>query len=96
MTCRLRRRMLHIFERKGWKKDIRTLEHIGCSPKELKEHLEKQFKGGMNWDNRGEWHIDHIIPLSSAKTKEELIKLNHYSNLQPLWAKENLCKGSKL
>jgi hypothetical protein len=96
MKCRLRRRIIHVFERNGWKKDMRTLEYIGCSPKELKEHLENQFKEGMNWDNRGEWHIDHIIPLSSAKTKEELIKLNHYSNLQPLWAKENLCKGAKL
>lgn len=52
----------------------------------------------MNWDNRGlyGWHIDHIIPLSSAKTEEEVYKLCHYTNLQPLWAKENLSKGNKI
>ena len=49
----------------------------------------------MTWNNRSEWHIDHIIPLSSAKTEEELYKLFHYTNLQPLWAKDNLIKGKK-
>lgn len=71
---------------------------VGCSPEFLKEHIEKQFKDGMTWDNYGfyGWHIDHIIPLSSAKNEEELYKLCHYTNLQPLWAKENLSKGSKI
>lgn len=71
---------------------------IGCSPEFLKEHIEKQFKNGMTWDNYSfyGWHIDHIIPLSSAKNKEEIQKLCHYTNLQPLWAKENLSKGSKI
>lgn len=71
---------------------------IGCTPQFLKEHLESQFKDGMSWDNYGfyGWHIDHIIPLSSAKNEEELYKLCHYTNLQPLWAKENLSKGSKI
>ena len=50
----------------------------------------------MNWDNRSEWHIDHIVPLSSANTEEELIRLCHYTNLQPLWAEDNLKKGGKL
>jgi hypothetical protein len=74
----------------------RTFDIIGCSPESLKEHLEKQFTNGMTWDNRSEWHIDHIIPLSSAKTEEELYKLCHYSNLQPLWAGDNLSKGNKV
>ena len=49
----------------------------------------------MNWKNHGEWHIDHIKPLSSAKSEEEMNKLFHYSNLQPLWASENLKKRDK-
>ena len=62
----------------------------------LKEHLELQFVDGMSWDNRSEWHIDHIIPLSSAKTDEEIYKLCHYTNLQPLWAEDNLKKSNKI
>ena len=50
----------------------------------------------MTWENKGAWHIDHIIPTCTAKTEEDLIRLNHYTNLQPLWAEENLKKGSKL
>lgn len=75
-----------------------TFEIIGCTPQSLKEHLERQFKDGMTWENHGlyGWHIDHIIPLSSAKTEEELYKLCHYTNLQPLWAKDNLAKSNKL
>ena len=69
---------------------------MGCTPLQLREHLEKQFVDGMTWDNRSDWHIDHIIPLSSAKTTEELNTLCHYTNLQPLWASENLSKGKKM
>lgn len=79
-------------------KQNKTFDIVGCTPKSLKEHLEKQFKDNMNWDNYGlyGWHIDHIIPLSSAKTEEEIYKLCHYTNLQPLWAEENLKKSNKL
>lgn len=77
-------------------KSKHTFEIVGCNPEFLKKHLEVQFIDGMSWDNRSEWHIDHIIPLSSAKTEEELYKLCHYSNLQPLWAGDNLSKGNKV
>jgi hypothetical protein len=79
-------------------KNEKSFNIIGCSPEFLKEYLEKQFKDGMSWDNYGfyGWHIDHIIPLSSAKTEEEVYKLCHYTNLQPLWAEDNLKKGSKI
>ena len=77
-------------------KKNRTFQIVGCSPQELKEHLENKFVSGMSWENRTEWHIDHIIPLSSAKTEEELYKLCHYTNLQPLWAEENLKKSNKI
>ena len=70
---------------------------VGCGRDQLKKHLESKFQPGMTWDNhkfKG-WHIDHIIPLSSAKTPEEMIKLNHYTNLQPLWWLDNIKKGGK-
>ena len=73
-----------------------TFEIVGCTPQQLKEHLERQFISGMTWENRNEWHIDHIIPLSSAKTEEELYKLCHYTNLQPLWAEDNIKKSDKI
>jgi hypothetical protein len=81
----------------GGKKN-KTFEYLGCSPQELKLFLENKFSDGMSWDNYGKfgWHIDHIIPLSSAKDIEELKKLFHYSNLQPLWWEDNLKKGSKI
>ena len=73
-----------------------TFDIVGCTPQELKEHLEKRFVVGMSWENKNLWHIDHIIPLSSAKTEEELYKLCHFTNLQPLWAEENLKKSNKI
>lgn len=69
---------------------------LGYTPKQLKEHIEKQFKPGMTWDNYGEWHIDHIIPISSAKSLAEGLYLSRLDNLQPLWAEENLSKGNKV
>ena len=80
------------------RKSASTIELIGCTPAELKKHLEKQFRDGMSWDNYGEWHIDHIIPCASFDfTKpEEQRACFHYSNLQPLWAEENLLKSDKI
>ena len=77
-------------------KKNKTFDIVGCNPIFLKEYIESKFTNGMSWDNRHMWHIDHIIPLSSAKTEEEIYKLCHYTNLQPLWIKENLSKGSKI
>jgi hypothetical protein len=76
----------------------KTIDLIGCSYDFLREYLEKQFTQDMSWENYGirGWHIDHKIPLASAKTEEEVIKLCHYTNLQPLWWDENLKKGSKV
>lgn len=77
---------------KGLKKNSKTQEILGCSFDEFKLHLESMFEPWMNWDNHGlyngelnyGWDIDHIIPLSSAKTEEDIIELNHYKNLKPL------------
>lgn len=92
----LRHRIKESLKRKNFKKNKRMVEWLGCNIQDVAAHLEKQFKPGMTWENHGEWHIDHIIPLCSAKNIEELYTLSHYSNLQPLWAKENLVKNGKM
>ena len=63
----------------------------------IKIWIESKWLEGMSWDNHtvNGWHIDHVIPLASAKTEEEIYKLNHYTNLQPLWWYDNLSKGKK-
>src|SRR5690606_16706629 len=89
----LRKRTYTAFRVNSWYKKCNTYEYLGASYEEVYNHIEKQFKDNMTWDNQGEWHVDHIIPLDSAKTEEELIKLCHYTNLQPLWAIDNLRKS---
>ena len=69
-------------------------ENLGCSIEEFKFYLESQFQDGMNWDNHGEWHIDHICPCAQAQNELELLKLQHYSNLRPIWKNENLSKNA--
>jgi len=98
MTNSMRSRInIYLKSRKIYKTN-KTFEIVGCTPEFLKEHLEKQFKEGMSWENYGlyGWHIDHIIPLSSSKTEEKIHQLSHYTNLQPLWAEDNLKKGNKI
>tara|TARA_R110000782_G_scaffold255940_1_gene344833 strand:- start:322 stop:1041 length:720 start_codon:yes stop_codon:yes gene_type:complete len=96
LKINLRCRTVAAFRLKGWKKNTKTQKTLGCSFKTAHKHIERQFTKGMTWDNKSEWHIDHIIPLSSAKTELELMKLCHYRNLQPLWAKDNLEKGATI
>lgn len=94
LASNMRSRLYQVL--KGRSKSKHTFEIIGCSVDFLRNHLEEQFKEGMTWDNYGEWHVDHIIPLSSAPDLDFLYELCHYKNLQPLWAVENLSKGKKL
>jgi hypothetical protein len=94
---RLRNLVRNSFRKKGYHKlESKTKDIIGISFNEFKLYMESKFVDGMNWENRSAWHIDHIIPLSTAKSAQELIALSHYTNLQPLWAIENLKKGDKL
>ena len=92
----LRMRICSALRSQNARKTNKTSEYIGCSFQELRSYLEKQFKNGMTWKNRGlfGWHIDHIKPVKEFDlTKiEEQKKCFHFSNLQPLWAEENLKK----
>ena len=93
----LRSRARYAVKAKDGTKAFKTTELIGCSVQSLRNHLEEKFKNGMSWDNYGDWHIDHIIPCAAfdLTRSTEQKKCFHYTNLQPLWAHENLSKGAK-
>jgi len=80
----------------GYSRNTKVYEALGADRDVVRKHLQEQFRDGMSWDNYGEWQIDHIIPLSSAETVERVVELNHYTNLQPLWAEENAKKSNKI
>lgn len=77
-------------------KSSRTIILIGCSVEYLRQHLEAQFSDGMTWDNHGDWHIDHIKPCASfdLTNADQQRECFNYTNLQPLWAEDNLSKGA--
>lgn len=83
-------------KRFGTKKEEQTIKLLGYSAIQLKEHLENNFISGMTWDNWGEWHIDHIKPVSSFDRNEKMNIVNSLSNLTPIWAIDNLKKGNKI
>jgi hypothetical protein len=93
----LRNNIRNSFLKCGFDKSKKTEEIIGCSFEEFQIYLESKFEIWMNWENKGKyngefnygWDIDHIKPISSAKTEDEVIRLNHYTNLQPLCSKIN-------
>ncbi len=97
-SCNVRNSIKNSFKRgkNQFKKDAKTETILGCTIEEFILYIESKFIKGMTIENHGEWHLDHIIPLASANTKEEIIKLNHYTNFQPLWAIDNLSKGDKI
>lgn len=87
----LRSRLRIALKSKKWRKNSKFTVYIGCTSEELKKHMECLWQPGMSWENHSlhGWHIDHIIPLASAKTEEEMIRLCHYTNLQPLWKEDH-------
>ena len=89
----LRTRTSHAFSERGYTKRSKTYDYLGISFEDLKEYISHLFEEGMSWDNREDWHIDHIIPLASANSEEELIALCHYLNLNPIWAHDNMSKS---
>lgn len=93
----LRGRISHIIN--GNPKEDSTMALIGCPREHLMRHLEVQFKKGMSWENYGQaWHIDHKIPISAfdANKPSEMRTCFHFSNLQPMWAGDNMSKGGKV
>lgn len=90
------RRSIRRYLDAGQKGEMSSFEIIGCSKDDLRKHLESKFRDGMTWQNYGKhWHIDHIVPLISAKSADEVKRLCYWTNLQPLTAFENISKGSK-
>lgn len=97
LTCNIRSSISMYLRINGYNKKSKTQEILGCSFEFFKSYIESKFESWMNWDNRGlyngelnyGWDIDHITPMSSATSEEEIIKLNHYTNLQPLCSKVN-------
>ena len=73
--------------------DSSMFQHLGCTIEELKLHLESKFQDNMSWDNYGKWHIDHIRPLSAFNDNAH--EAFYFTNLQPLWARDNLKKSNK-
>ena len=95
MCVNVRNRTTDAFRKNGFRKNSKTFELLGCDWDALKIHIERQFVRGMNWGNKSRWHVDHIIPIASAKSIEDLSALCHYTNLRPMWALENIKKGAK-
>ncbi len=85
---------------KGGAKEVDTVAYLGCSIAEAKAHIERHFLTGMTWENHGihGWHVDHVKPLASFDftNPKQAYEALHYTNLAPLWARDNLSKGSKL
>ena len=96
LVTRIRNSIFQGIKNKGYTKDSHTHEILGCSYEQFKQHIERQFTDGMTWENRDRWHLDHIIPISYADTKNLVYKLNHYTNFQPLWAADNIKKSNKM
>lgn len=95
-AANLRRRTREVFSRKGFTSKSRLSVALGCDFEFFKAYIERQFVGGMSWNNFGEWQLDHIVPLSSAKTEHDLHRLSHYSNIQPMWGLYNKLKQDML
>lgn len=90
-----RKRVSAIFKDLKISKKKSSTDILGAEVVLVIKHIEIQFQQGMSWENYGEWHIDHIIPLSSANNNYELEALFYYKNTRPMWEKENLLKSNK-
>lgn len=96
LSHRIRTLVRGAFVRTGYRKSYKTEQILGCSIAQFAAHIERQFVPGMTWENRASWHIDHIVPLSTAASEDDVLSLNHFTNLRPMWAQDNLAKGDKI
>lgn len=80
----------------NYTKKLSSEQILGCDIDFFRKYIESKFTKGMTFDNHGEWHLDHIIPLATAETEDDVIRLNHYTNFQPLWAEDNISKGGRI
>lgn len=96
LACKIRSRTSKALKASGFKKKAKTIDMLGCNWEEFKAHIESQFVDGMSWERLSEIHLDHVIPLASAKTEEEMVMLAHYTNIKPMWGSENQSKNAKL
>lgn len=94
LRCNLRNRLYQLLGKGSGS----VSKWLDCNAGTLRAHLEAQFQCGMTWDNYGEWHVDHLIPLTwfDLTKDEEKARAMNYKNLQPLWAKDNIRKGNKI
>lgn len=92
--ARCRTRVYQALVQTGYRKTSRAYFLIGCSKPDLAGMISAKFEPGMTWDNYGEWHIDHKIPISSAGSQVETELLCHYLNMQPMWAGANIAKSA--
>lgn len=95
-TVNVRRLVGLSLSKRGFTKTSKTQAVLGCSWVEFAAHLERQFLPGMTWENRALWHIDHIVPMATAVTEADVLALNHFTNLRPMWAVANLKKSGKV
>lgn len=98
IKAKIRKIISRSIKNKGYTKNSRTFDILGCDYDTFIKHIERQFKEGMNWENHGAygWHYDHILPLAYADSEEDIIRLNHYTNIRPLWATENIVKSDRI
>jgi hypothetical protein len=97
LSSNIRSMMYNSFRNNGYSKKCKTETILGCSFEDFKLYLESKFETWMTWDNKGRyngklnygWDVDHIIPLDTAETEDDIIKLNHFTNLQPLCSYTN-------
>ena len=92
ITCILRTRLYNAI--KNTQKSGSAVKDLGCSVEEFKQYIESKFQQGMSWDNHGRWHLDHITPLAwfNLEDRNQFLVACHYTNLQPLWARDNYIK----